>query len=201
MKTLFTLCLFATLFFSGNATIVVVTCQNSPSHFLPVTVNATVGDTIHWEWVAGTHVVGPITTSDIPVGAAMWNAPIDASHLTYDYVVNVAGNYHYVCHPATPHGEDGYIVVSAASGVPSYSANKFSIAYPNPFSDQITIETSSADMICLYNMAGEKIKLTPFEIGQTKAEVNTSGFNSGIYFYAIFKEGILLETRKLVKYK
>ena len=200
MKVFFTLSLFVALFISASATTVVVTCQNSPSHFLPVTINATVGDTIHWVWVAGTHVVGPISASDIPVGAAMWNAPIDASHLTFDYVVNVVGNYHYVCHPATPHGEDAYIVVSAASGVSLYNVTNFSIAYPNPFSNQITIETSSADMIFLYNMLGEKIKSAPLNNGQSKAEVNTSDLNSGIYMYAVSKEGIVLEIKRLVKY-
>ncbi len=98
---------------SANATVHVVTCQNSPSHFLPVTVNALVGDTIHWIWVEGGHIVGPISSSDIPAGAAMFNAPIDYFNQSFEYVVTVPGSYHYDCHPTTPHGEDAYIVVTA----------------------------------------------------------------------------------------
>ena len=80
---------------SANATVRIITCQNTPSHFLPVTANAVIGDTIHWTWVAGTHVVGPINASYIPSGAAMFNAPIDAGNLSFEYVVTVAGNYNF----------------------------------------------------------------------------------------------------------
>ncbi|MBL4655511.1 MAG: hypothetical protein JKY33_06790, partial [Bacteroidia bacterium] len=134
MKLFFTFAFITVVFTTANATVHTVTCQNSPSHFLPDTVNAVLGDTIHWTWVAGTHEVGPINASDIPSGAATWSAPIDVSNTSFDYVVTVAGNYHYVCHPATPHGENAYIVVTgAATGMQQYKdLNNFFFVYPNP---------------------------------------------------------------------
>ncbi|MBI3501745.1 MAG: T9SS type A sorting domain-containing protein [Bacteroidetes bacterium] len=200
MKHFFTLASLAVIFSAANATVVTVTCQNTPSHFLPVTANAVVGDSIHWVWVAGTHVVGPESASDIPVGAAMWNCPIDASHLSCYYVVTVAGNYHYVCHPATPHGEDAYIVVSPASGVQPYNTvSNVSSAYPNPFSEKITIETSTADLIIIYNFMGEKVKSFAMKSGQVKVEADVAALPAGIFFYSISKDGAILETRKIIK--
>ena len=184
---------------TANATVRIVTCQNVPSHFLPVTVNALCGDTVRWNWVAGNHVVGPINSSFIPVGAAMWNAPINSSSITFQYVVTVPGNYHYVCHPSTPHGEDAYIIVTCSSGVPNIDINPVSVAYPNPFSDKLIIETTAGDMIAIYNLLGEKIKSVALTSGQTKVQVEVPELNSGIYFYSILKEGVIVETRKLVK--
>ena len=67
--------------------------------------------------MAGIHDVGPINSSDIPSGAAMWSAPIDAGNLSFEYVVTVVGNYYYVCHPLNPHAEDAYIEVTSGTGV------------------------------------------------------------------------------------
>ena len=199
MKLFLTLATLAAFLTAADATVRTVTCQNSPAHFLPVTVNAVCGDTIHWTWIAGGHVVGPISPADIPNGAAGWNAPIDGSHLTFDYVVTVAGNYHYVCHPSTPHGEDAYIVVTCATGLAEAGINHISFAYPDPFQDKFTIETVEADMIVLYNLLGEKIKSISIRKGQTKISVDAAELNPGIYFYAVIKDGVIVETRKLVK--
>jgi plastocyanin len=183
------------------ATTHTVTCQNSPTHFIPVTTNAMVGDTILWTWVAGTHVVGPILTSDIPAGAAMFNAPIDASDHSFKYKVTVAGNYHYVCHPATPHGEDAYLVVSStATGIQSFSpVSHLSVAYPNPFTDKITIEASAADVIQIYNIVGEEVKSIGVKNGLTKFEVDLGTLPKGVFFYVITKDGIVVDTRKIIK--
>jgi plastocyanin len=200
MKLFFTIALFAVMVTAANATVHTVTCQNGTYHFLPVTVNAVVGDSMHWVYVSGVHVVGPILASDIPAGAAMWNCPIDADNVSCYYVVTVAGNYHYVCHPATPHGEDAYIVVSAASGVQQYNAlSNISTAYPNPFSEKVTIETSNTDLILIYNLMGEKMKALPVRNGQTKVEADLSALPEGMFFYSIIKDGAILETKKIIK--
>lgn len=182
----------------ANATVHIVTVQNSPSHFLPVTVNAVVGDTIRWIWVVGNHIVGPRNASDIPAGAAMFYATVDAGN-PLEYVVTVPGNYRYDCHPITPHGEDAYIVVTGVTGISSLDNAPVSSVYPNPFTNKITIETQSAETIALYNMTGQKIKSVEVKAGETKTELDVADLTEGIYFYAIVKEGLIVETRKLVK--
>ena len=129
----------------------------------------------------------------------MFNAPIDAGNLSFEYVVTVAGNYNYQCHPATPHGEPGYIVVAPATGVPTIELNHVSNAYPNPFADKLTIETTQADMISIYNMVGEKIYEQAICDKRTGTSIDLSKQQNGIYFYGIIKEGIIVETKKLVK--
>ena len=77
--------------------------------------------------------------------------------------------------------------------------NRVSSAYPNPFADKLTIETTQGDMISIYNMLGEKMKSVSLKSGQTKVQVDGTELNSGIYFYSIIKEGVIVETRKVVK--
>jgi plastocyanin len=201
MKYFFTSILLLGIITSSTATIRIITCQNVPSHFLPLTCNAVVGDTIHWTWVAGTHVVGPMTAADIPAGAAMFNAPVDAGNTSFEYVVTVVGNYDYQCHPATPHGEPGYIVVSAATaGMQENTLNNFSTIYPNPFIEKITIETkSAANSVFIYNAIGEKMQSYNFVKNETKLEADLGTLPKGIFFYSIIKDGVVVETRKIIK--
>jgi len=105
MKLLLTIASLVFFISTANSTVHIVTAQNSPLHFLPDTVFAMTGDTIRWVYVEGVHDVGPISSADIPNGAAMWLQLIDASNLSFDYVVTVAGSYHYECHASNPHGE------------------------------------------------------------------------------------------------
>ncbi len=183
-----------------NATIVTITCQNIPSHFLPVNAVAVCGDTIRWTWITGQHIVGPISPSDIPVGATMWVAPIDVNNTSFQYVVTVAGTYDYVCHPATPHGENASFVVTCPSGIQiGNDPGNFSIAYPNPFEEHIIIEFPEADLVQIHGCTGALI--TSFEIrnGQTKLEVFLGTIPEGLYFYTILREGAILETGKIVR--
>ncbi len=72
------------------------------------TVNASVGDTITWVWVSGSHT----TTCDpaspqgsgnsLPAGAATWNSPINSTNKTFSYKLTVAGVYKYWCIPHAP---------------------------------------------------------------------------------------------------
>ncbi len=200
MKQLFTFIAVALLVNTASATIHIVTCQNSPSHFLPLTVNAVVGDTVHWTWVAGNHIVGPVNSTYIPNGAPSWNGLIDASHHDLEYVVTVPGTYNYDCHPATPHGEAASIVVSSVTGIQQHNVTpNLSSAYPNPFSDKITIETPPADQVIIYNVLGEKINVFALKSGQTKLETDLGTLPEGLFFYSILKNGIVLETRKIIK--
>jgi len=62
--------------------------------FTPSNLNVTVGDTITWIWVSGTHTT---TSTGIPASAASWDQPINSSSTTYSYKVTVAGSYNYQC--------------------------------------------------------------------------------------------------------
>jgi plastocyanin len=88
------LIIFSTSGFSTKWVVSVEDFQFNPSA-LP---NVNLGDTIRWEWVNGTHTT---TSTTIPAAAVPWDNPIDATHLSFEYVPNVAGTYNYHCmhHP------------------------------------------------------------------------------------------------------
>ena len=201
MKLLFTLASIAVFASVSNATVHTVTCQNSPSHFLPITVNAVVGDTIHWTWVAGVHDVGPISASDIPPGAAMWVEPIDIGNQSAEYVVTVAGNYHYVCHPSTPHAEDAYLVVTDPTGVQQYNAqSKASFAYPNPSNGIFEFVISGSQItkdsrLEIYDLQGQLVHASA--ITNARSKVDLSEQASGIYFARVYS-GVGVLTKKIV---
>ncbi len=82
---------------SGFSTKWVVSVANF--QFTPTSLpNVSVGDTIRWEWVSGTHTT---TSTTIPAGAWTWDAPIDASNMVYEYKAILVGTYNYTCmhHP------------------------------------------------------------------------------------------------------
>lgn len=146
MKVSFTTGLILIMFYSARASVHIITCQNSPSHFLPLQVNARVGDTIRWVWVEGGHIVGPIKAMDIPKGAPTFNAPIDAGHTSFEYVVTMVGHYMYDCHPATPHGETASIAVtgSTTAAIQSIEPGYRFIAFPNPSKGRFQIEVDES---------------------------------------------------------
>ena len=191
MKKIYTIILFSVITFIGNAT--QWTVAVSSNAFTPATVNAVCGDTIMWAWSSGSHTT---TSTTIPTCATAWNANINSTSLTYTMVVPCAGTYNYKCNP---HNFTGVINVTCATGITPLSNNYFSAAYPNPFSNKVTIESSDADMIFIYNAVGQKVKSISLQQGQTKTEIDARNFSDGIYFYAVMKEGTVIETKKIIK--
>jgi plastocyanin len=101
----FSLVFLGLLFFSSSSfcTNHVVTVQNFS--FFPAAVNAIVGDTITWQWVDGSHTTtcdGVFPGTSLPPGASTWDSPINSSATTFEYIIQVVGNYNYVCVPHSP---------------------------------------------------------------------------------------------------
>ena len=65
--------------------------------FDPANVDIAVGDTVEWQWINGTHT----TTSDSTTGQNVWDAPIDAGHQVFRFVITAPGVHNYYCiyHP------------------------------------------------------------------------------------------------------
>lgn len=170
----------------ANATVHIINAQGTtiPTDiYVPAVTNAIVGDTITWIWISGIHTTESTT---IPVGALPWASDLNSTTTTFSYVVTIAGTYNFTCHASTPHGMDGTIIVTNTTGIPSNDQDYFLSAYPNPCSDKITIETSSAEMISIYSLAGQKIKSVVVKNGQAKVEMDVADLSRGIYFVEIF---------------
>ena len=194
MKKIHTILVLLCSAFLTKAAIIPITV--GASAFSPAATNALCGDTIIWVWgQSGTHTT---TSTTIPGCATAWNSPISVASLTFAITVPCTGTYNYKC---TPHGFTGTITVTGtcSSGISSIDNDFLTSAYPNPFVSKLTLEFQDAEMLILYNMVGEKIKTITLSKGQTKAEINATDLRSGIYFYSVLKEGIVIETKKIVK--
>ena len=67
--------------------------------FTPSTVSVSVGDTIKWNWISGSHTTtcdGSSFTSR-PSGAASWNSNLNSGIPSFKYVITTAGTYNYKC--------------------------------------------------------------------------------------------------------
>lgn len=103
MKNFFLFCItFSFSVLSAHATI--RTINASGTSFNPNTLNVFVGDTIRWVRINNSHTT---TSTTIPVGAASWDSPLNASTTTFEYPVTVAGVYNYKCIPHEAFGMTG----------------------------------------------------------------------------------------------
>jgi plastocyanin len=185
----------------GKATVHIITCQNGASHFLPLQVNAKVGDTIRWKWISGVHIVGPVLKTDIPNSAPTFNGVIDASHLSFEYVIKVAGNYKYDCHPANPHGEVATIVVTSATAVNQLDMGKYDIkAFPNPSHGSFRLSIEGTQLpnqatLDIVNLYGQSVFQKRITSAQSYQDINIP--TKGIYFARLFINQTI-QTRKII---
>jgi plastocyanin len=164
----------------ASATTHVVTVQNFS--FTPATFTAVVGDTVEWEWVAGTHTTTSLT---IPGGAATWNNNITSSATTFKYKVTVAGTYNYWCaiHQTMM---EGSFTVTNPTAVPAVSNSSQVIAkvYPNPATSVVNIHLNIApgnNILLVNDMLGkEVVRKTLYNMDNT---LDVSGWKKGVYIY------------------
>jgi plastocyanin len=81
---------------NANATKHIITVQNFSFNPASIT-DVSVGDTMRWEWVSGSHTT---TSTTIPATAATWDHPLNSANTSFEYKVTVSGTYNYKC---TPH--------------------------------------------------------------------------------------------------
>jgi len=82
----------------------------------------------------------------------------------------------------------------------NYVSNSL-IAYPNPANNQISFKydlKSKKSYINIYNVVGEKINTINLNSQQGVYTLNTSNFNSGIYFYDFNIDGKKVSTNKFI---
>ena len=193
MKKLYTILVLMVAFSQAHAALHIITVSNN--QFTPATLNAECGDTVKWVWESGDHTTW---SNSIPTGASPWVESINSIDTTYSYQVNEAGTYNYLCYFHLM--MTGSIIVTCPTEIASQSDNFSSLVYPNPFENNLTIETPDATLISIYTITGEKIKTIILTEGQTKTQINTRDMAPGIYLCAILKKGVLVDRRKLLKH-
>jgi plastocyanin len=162
---------------------VVITVANFA--FSPSAVNdVVVGDTIHWDWVSGTHTT---TSTSVPSGAATWNNSITSAIPSFEYEVTVAGVYNYHC--AIHTSMLGTFTASGSTGI----ADKTSVfgalqINPNPAGETVNVSFSPANSfkgsVQLRNIIGNTLwkSESDFNAGPNRLEISLANIPKGLYF-------------------
>jgi plastocyanin len=85
-----------------------ITVTASGITFSPSSFAANVNDTVHFVWGSGTHTT---TSTSVPTGAATWNAPLNSTNKTFDYIIKIGGAYNYQCNFHVSMGMKGSFTV------------------------------------------------------------------------------------------
>jgi len=207
MKTTFTkhtiLVLAALLLIhvSGYSTKFTVTVQNfsfNPSD-LP---NVHIGDTIHWEWVSGSHTT---TSTTIPSGAATWDHPLNSSSTSFEYKVTVAGTYNYKCTPHESMGMVGSFTASITSGITESAGTPVITIYPDPVKSTATVNYRSAAnplaMIRIFDLTGKLVMERRIEdrSGNSDIVLDMTALLPGLYFASFVDDRNNAVVRRVVK--
>ncbi len=178
--------------------------------FTPQDINITVGDTVEWQWVEGTHT----TTSDENTGPDVWDSPISSSVPVFSVVITTDGIHGYHCIPHQSLGMIGTITASEPTGINEQNSfvSDFRLFqnYPNPFNPSTVIKYNipAAAFVTLkvYNTLGNEVATLVNE-NQRSGEHSTvfdvskiNGLASGVYLYRL-EAGILVKTRKMLLIK
>jgi len=187
MKTIYTLFILAALAFlihtSASATRYDVEVKefefaNSPA----------VGDTIRWIWVNGSHTT---TSTSVPIGAPEWDQVINASNTEYEYVVNAAGVYAYVCTPHSATMAAQFTAVGTTdAAAPTALENIFAIKIERNDYVSVTyaVAQSAPVSIGLYDLTGKLLKNTPTQTqvrGVYDYDMPIHDLKTGMYFVVV----------------
>ncbi|MBS1586923.1 MAG: T9SS type A sorting domain-containing protein [Bacteroidetes bacterium] len=170
---------------------------NNGFTFSPSSITFPIGDTIEWVWSSGTHT----TTSDaagIPVGAASWDQPINASNTTYMYKPTVTGVYNYHCTFHQGLGMIGNFTVTSPTTVTNVAANTKMLISPNPATGTINIPVNGSAIVEVYNLNGSLVRrLIPMEGSLGGQTYRIDEIAEGTYFIHIRTAGATF-TEKLI---
>jgi plastocyanin len=187
-----------------------ITVQVSNFQFTNAAISATVGDTVRWVWVSGSHTTtcnGTAMTSR-PSGAASWDNPINSGSTSFEYVLTVAGVYQYKCTPHASGGMVGTITVAPANGIANLNGivNYLEINPPAFKSDAVikfSLAANGKIKLSIYDFAGRKVETIldkEYNKGEHTVLWDADRIPQGIYFCRLENEKYAL-TRKFVRVK
>ncbi|MDO9185351.1 MAG: T9SS type A sorting domain-containing protein [Bacteroidia bacterium] len=189
------ICATLMVLFTLNANAANINVDITNNAFSTVT-NVMVNDVIVFNLIEGTHTVVGLS---VPSGATAINSGAMTIGTPYNYTVLVAGNYGYKC--GIHQTMVGGFQATGTTGILAPSTNLLTTAYPNPVKDKLTVKYDGLELIEVLNVIGEKIQTIALDATESKVEIDFSNLPSGMYFYRTYKEGAIVETKRIVKTK
>ena len=184
-------------FFTVKANATTINVAVSNFMFSPSSFTAAVGDVVVFTLVNGTHTA---TSTSVPSGAATFASPtMSTPGQSFSYTITTVGTYNFRCniHPTSMTGT----FTVTATGINESVAELATKVFPNPFQEKVTVKYGSIDLIEFYNVVGEKLKSIQLNNPDSRLDVDFEDLPAGMYFYRTYKDGTLIETRKIVKGK
>ena len=182
---------------AADATVSVADFQYTPQ---AVTIN--VGDKVTWNWVSGDH---PTQSDSNP--AAFPTFPMNSSSTTFSHTFTAAGVYPYHCQAHGVSMSGVVNVVAAPTGLKdSRNQEPALYLYPNPAQGLVKISldvnSSAVYKIRITNVLGETIQtVSDNEIKLRTGEaisLQMHKFPAGFYFFSLFMNDKIMDTRRLV---
>ena len=83
------------------------------------------------------------------------------------------------------------------------SADIFSNAYPNPANNTVSFDYNmpydvNSASVAIYNMMGQEVVRQNLNLGGSRADINVSDLNEGVYFYSLIVNNQTVKTNKFV---
>ncbi len=83
------------------------------------------------------------------------------------------------------------------------SADIFSNAYPNPANNTVSFDYNmpydvNSASVAIYNMMGQEVVRQNLNLGGSRADINVSDLNEGVYFYSLIINNQTVKTNKFV---
>ncbi len=190
---LFSICLLSVQGFATNLFVTVENFSFTPSNFA-----VSVGDTITWIWLSGTHTC---TSDNIPVGAASWDAPMGSGSPSFVYIVSVAGSYQYHCTPHQSMGMTGGFLASSTTDIdkltrPGFSFNVWQSSSDKSINLKFNSGAEGSAEFFLMDLSGKVIYKNTLAIIETGTRVN---FNTPVLPLGIYLAEIRSATKREVK--
>lgn len=135
--------------------------------FVPSDITITEGDTVRWVHHSQAHTVTSGTGAADPNVGDLFDAPLDLTHPTFQYVFTTAGDVRYFCRPHELMGMNGIVRVQPGQSVGVNdvvgAGAQLHAPYPNPFNPRTTIafalrEAGSVDLR-IYSLDGRCVKV------------------------------------------
>jgi plastocyanin len=200
------------LFSTAQATVQQVNVANFM--FTPRHSTITLGDTLRWTWVSGTHTATSGDTATC-TGDGIFSGPLDSTHHTYQFVPATSGDYPYFCMFHCSMGMHGLLtVLPNPNGVPEARPSVADrtprlLISPNPFFTRAGIELRLAGggpvRVEVHDVAGREVAVLAdrgFEAGTTllswDGRTSAGADAPGGIYYATAIAGSGRETARLI---
>ena len=157
-----------------------------------------VGDNVTGEddWIKPVNPVLTITAGDSSVfWPKVYPKNIDGCSI-YTYIIKTGGFNSY---------SDSVQVTYTIGGINCFLGEEeieapidYSV-YPNPANDILNIEIANAannTSILVFDIVGKKV--AEMDLVDGKNKLNIENLNAGVYFYSVKRNGIIIETKKLI---